>query len=495
MRYFLARSILLLGLALLTLTGCTSARLDFETAVDDLHRELPATWAGATDAAPVSTSLLEMVDDERLHDLVSEALAANPDLRAAARRLAASRSLLRETGALSWPIIEAQFNASRSRQASILTETGGLAPPGGLTDTGGLTDADGLLAAFGPLNAAPFTRHQAAVSVAWEVDIWRRLARLHDENVALTQSQAAELAAARDALGAQVIQSWLVTVSLRRAIAVEEQRVEILERLQGTIERRYRLGLGGPDDLAAARATTELSKASIAALEADLEQALRALELLLGRTPRAELTTSDTLPALSRTGTGYPAAILVQRHDVAAALWRLEAADAAAAAAAKAMLPGLRLTGDLGRDSSSLSALLSSGSVWSVIGSLTQPIFQRGLLKARTAARRLELEAAWEDYHATVLRAIAEVEDALSRERALLRQRDHLAVALAESTRNLQVFQERYRRGLASIVELLQAADQEMNARRQVIGVADQALRNRVTLTLALGAGCEEPEA
>ena len=454
------------------LSGCASARLDTEAAVESLHRDLPSTWVAVPDSAPVSdtpdaaplsTSLLALIDDDGLRELVAEALEANPNLRAAARRLAASRRLLRETGALRWPFIEARYTFDRGSQG-----IAGLVEP--------TTQSD----------------HRVAVNVAWEIDVWQRLADLDGENVALTRGQAADVAAARDALGAQVIQGWVAAVSLRRAIAVEEQRVEVLERLQETIQRRYRLGLGSLDDLAAARSSTELSRANLAALENDHEAALRALELLLGRTPRAELLAADTLPAVAGVESGYPAAMLARRHDVAVAWWRLEAADAATAAAAKARWPGLRLTGDLARGSSSLSDLLSSGSIWNVIGSLTQPVFRRGLLKARADARRLELEAAWEDYRATVLRAVGEVEDALGRERSLLRQRDHLTVALEESTRNLEIFKGRYRRGLASILELLQAEDQEMNLRRQVIAVAGEALSNRITLALALGARCEE---
>ncbi len=449
----------------LALGGCAGARLDTESAVASLRHELPPTWAGVAEAAPLSTSLLDLIDDEGLRELVAEALEANPDLRAAARRLASSRRLLKETGAQRWPFVEVRYTYDRGNQGI------------------------GLL-------AEPQTQshHRGSVDVAWELDVWRRLADLDDENAALTYGQEADVAAARDALGARVIQGWFAAVSLRRAIAVEEQRVEVLERLQETIKRRYRLGLGSLDDLAAARASTELSRATVAALEGEIEESLRALELLLGRTPRAELLAAETLPAVAGVGSGYPAEMLTRRHDVAAALWRLDAADAAAAAAGKAMLPGLRLTGDLSRDSGSLSSLFSSASLWNVVGSLTQPVFQHGLLKARADARRLELEAAWEDYRASVLRAVGEVEDALGRERSLLRQRDHLAVALEESIRNLQVFKGRYRRGLASILELLQAEDQEMNIRRQVITIAGEVLSNRITLALALGAGFEGSE-
>ncbi|MCG8468077.1 MAG: TolC family protein, partial [Gemmatimonadetes bacterium] len=155
-------------------------------------------------------------------------------------------------------------------------------------------------------------------------------------------------------------------------------------------------------------------------------------------------------------------------------------------------LPGVRLTGDFYRDKNSLGDLLTGRILWGVVGSITQPIFQSGLLRARSEARALELEAAWEEYRATILRAIGEVEDSLGRERSLKGQRDHLGRALSAAARNSRIQEERYRRGVASILDLLQARDQEMGVRRQVIAVEGEMLSNRISLALAVGVGFEE---
>ena len=447
------------------LGGCAGTRLDTQASVAQLDSELPRSWAAAPDtaAAPLSTHFLDLIDDDRLRELVDEALAANPDLRAAARRLEASHRLLTETRATRWPVVEAGYASSRSNQA--------------FDDLG---------------ERVAETRHRVSLSVAWEVDVWQRLADLHDEHTALTASQAADFAAARDALGARVIQAWVATTSLRQALALEAERVQVLVQLQETIQRRYRRGIGTLDDLAGARTSTELARVTVVALRDEHDQTVRALELLLGRPPRADLLTTDALPTIQQVSPGYPVEAIAQRYDVAAALWRLEAADAAAAAAAKAMLPSLRLTGDVAKDKTALAGLLGAPSIWSIAGSLAQPLFQRGALRARSDARRLEMEAAWEEYRAAVLQAVGEVEDGLGRERALVGQRDHLVSALRSSTRNTQIQEERYRRGLASITELLLARNQEMDIRRQVLAVDGEILSNRITLALAVGAGFEE---
>ncbi|MEM9557137.1 MAG: TolC family protein [Acidobacteriota bacterium] len=483
----LARPLVTVLASVLTvvLAGCTTtAPFETRAAAEQVLLDLPSSWAAGTGTAetetaeataemlsdapalgPLSNRLLDLVGDSQLQQLVLEALEANHDLRAAAYRLEASRRLLAETRAARSPIVAAGYSAGRSNQ--------------------------GFDAFGGPRLE---TRHRVALDVSWEIDLWRRIGDLHDADASLASAQAADLAAARDVLGARVVQAWVAAVALRQAIAVEEQRIQVLERLQTTITRRYRRGLGSLEDLAAARSGTELARATVAGLEDDLEQTHRALELLLGRVPRDELQSADTLPAIAFGSPKVPATVLARRPDVESALWRLRAADASAAAAAKALLPRLQLRGELVREAARAPDLASVTTLWSLLGAVTQPIFQRGLLRARADAGRLELEAALEEYRGVVLRAVGEVEDALGRQRSLLRQRHHVDRALGEAIRTSSVFESRYRAGLASILELLQAENQRLDIHRQLLAVNGEILSHRITLALAVGAGFEELE-
>lgn len=455
----------LLMLVIIVSAGCAGTQPAQRSDIAEFHAELPDVWAIQPDTAdvPLSRHFMEIIDDQRLRDLVAEAMAANPDLRASAHRLEASIKLLTETKAIRWPLVDVGYTAVRSNQG---------------------------VNAFG--ERVVETQHRASLNVAWEVDVWRRLSDLHSENTALTASQAADFASARDALGARVIQAWVAAISVQQALRLEEERVGLLVQLEESIQHRYRRGIGTLDDLAAARTSTELARSTVVALQEEHNQSIRVLELLLGRLPRTALLTADSLPVIEHVSAGYPVAAMAQRHDVRAALWRLEAADAAAAAAAKAMLPSLRLTSDVAKNKTALAGLLGAKNIWSIAGSFAQPVFQRGLLKARSDARRFEVEAAWEVYRSTVLQAVGEIEDGLGREHALIGQRNHLANALQSSIRNTQIQEERYRRGLASIQELLLARNQEMNIRRQVLALDGDVLSNRIHLALAVGAGFGE---
>ncbi len=454
----------MVGVALV-FTGCGAARPGADVVAADVWQTLPAQWSAAPSdqpGGPLTAHFLTLIEDTRLEALIAEAFEANHDLLASARRLDAAVRGLIETKASSWPELVAELRRTRTNLTF-----------------------DGTIA----------TEERLVLASSWEIDLWGRLAKLDRANVAEVERLALDFAAARDALGARVIQSWLELVSIRSALQVEETRVVILERLQATIQRRYRTGIGTLDDLAVARAATDVAMANVVALHAEREAARRALEVYLGRPPRASLSGTATWPEIGSVQVGYPLSALLARNDVAAAVRRLEAADAAAAAAVRARLPSLRLSAEGGRGrGTTVSDAISVGSAWTLLTGVTQPIFQRGLLRARSDARRLEFEAASEELVAVVWRAAAEVEDALAREQALLRQRSLLTSAAAKTARAIRIQEERYRLGLSSVVELLSTRSNELDLRRQVIAMEAELLGNRIALALAVGASFAEVE-
>ena len=445
--------------------GCTSMDGVATPKTDRSHEQWPKSWTcvGGLDASPVTVHLLSLIDDERLRRLVDEALRANPDLRVVACRLAAARRLRAETRATREPLVDLAAGVARSNS---------------------LVDPSG--------DAITAMTRQLTVEVAWEVDLWGRLADLDSENAARIASLGAELGAARDALAARIIEGWVVAVGVRRSMSLERERLALLDRQYQTVERRYRRGLAERADLERVGAEVELSRAALTFLAEQARESVRSLELLLGREPRSQLLVVQRLPQIGPVGVGCPVEVLVQRHDVRSAILRLRAASSAAAAAAKAMLPRIRLTGSLTRDLSPLSVLLEGGSLWSALGSLTQPLLQRHVLAARADASQLEVDAAWAEYRSTVLVAIGEVEVGLARGRSLELQFEQLSAALASTTAAASVTELRYRSGLDDVVEMLDARSAVVALQQQVEAIDTAILRNRINLALAVGAGIEE---
>jgi multidrug efflux system outer membrane protein len=214
---------------------------------------------------------------------------------------------------------------------------------------------------------------------------------------------------------------------------------------------------------------------------------------LLGRYPRGELFSDADLPLIISPPVATPAAVLLKRPDIQAALARAEAAVKLSSAADKALLPNLSLSGRIFKQSAHLNSLRSATGYWNILGSLFQPLFEGGRIISESRARHTEAEAALMELHEVVLNAVKEAEDAFGVERDLARQSQALKLAAHESEKSSRYYEERYRQGLDTILSLLMSKEQEMSVRIRLSEVAARRLVNRVDLALALGVGIEEP--
>ena len=186
---------------------------------------------------------------------------------------------------------------------------------------------------------------------------------------------------------------------------------------------------------------------------------------------------------------GIPANLLGERPDLRAAWQDVVAADTSVRVAQKEMLPALRLTGTLGKESATFAKLAGGASVWALASSLTVPVLDAAQLRNRTAAAQSRAEQAWLRYLRSALNAFGEVEQALDGETLLAERelRQHEAVSHAEDT--ARIFTERYRNGLASILESLGAQNTVFDMRKRLLDIRNLRLKNRVSLALALGQG------
>ena len=189
---------------------------------------------------------------------------------------------------------------------------------------------------------------------------------------------------------------------------------------------------------------------------------------------------------------GMPAEILSRRPDLVAAEQRLFATGATLAQAKASLYPRISLTGSTGTATSDLSELLSGGSfVWSIAANLTQPIFQGGRLRNNVRLQQANRKAAGEAFRSTMLKAMGEVENALDAGQQLAAMDEALGAVYEQSQAAAQVSQERYERGLGSIIMLLEARRRAIDAESRWRTVRRRQLENRINLHLALGGGFE----
>jgi len=376
--------------------------------------------AGTAAAQPIQPDWWTLYGDAQLNAMVAEALQNNTDLARAAARIDEARALLRLAGAEAAPVVSASFDASRARAGS----NAGLATP------------------------ATGSSFVAALNVSWEIDVWGRLAAGTRAAREGFNAAALDRDALHTALAAQVVQAYAAVQSIDAQAAAFREAV--VGQRDGVRLQKLRAEGGELSNLDLRQIEGELAgnESQLLKLDRARGETSRALALLLGRSPRAVWDASIASPAkpLAVAGgvpAGLPSSLLAQRPDIAAAEARLRAAGARVDVARASYLPGVALSASLGKASTDLGKLLDGPStIWSLVASLTQPIWNAGRLDATREAVLAQQRQAELDYRDAVARAFREVRDALdaqaeaSASLALARQR---ADALRQASRLTQL--------------------------------------------------------
>jgi multidrug efflux system outer membrane protein len=191
-----------------------------------------------------------------------------------------------------------------------------------------------------------------------------------------------------------------------------------------------------------------------------------------------------------------PGTVLARRPDVAAAQAATLAAQARVGVARTAWFPSVSLTAAGGFASPELGDLFKwSARAWSVGALLALPIFDGGRREAGVLGAQAQLDAAFASYRGRVLTAFREVEDQLSGLRLLQDQAEAQGRAVDAARRASTISETRYRNGLVSQLELLDARRSELRNRRQALQVRSAQYQATVGLIRALGGGWDVPVA
>jgi NodT family efflux transporter outer membrane factor (OMF) lipoprotein len=444
------------AIALAALAGCA---LQNPPAPADLQKEalpnaaVPSAWKTTGGVgAPVADQWLASFDDPALNTLVSEALVHNADLRVAAARVEQAGGYLKVANAGLLPVVNLLGTAN--------------------TKSNGGSGLEGWV-----------------VSASLELDVWGRVRYARAAAEAQSVAAAADFAYARQSLAATVARSWFTAIESGLLRELAQDVVRSSEALLKIAQDRFRIGVGNEQDVAAARANLATYRDTLRQVQLSREQALRALELLLGRYPAAEVAVAQKLAALPPPPpVGMPSEILERRPDVVAAERRVAAAFNRIGEARAAMLPRISLTAGGSDVSSDLFVLKEqSNPIWSVGANLVAPLYQGGALRANVEIRTAEQKQAVAEYARAGQKAFNEVENALSAEAALRDRAALLDEAVRDNARAFELVQIQYRVGAVDLraVESRQLA--LYSARVAFLRVQSEQLAQRVSLHLALG--------
>jgi multidrug efflux system outer membrane protein len=420
------------------------------------------TQAAPAEAAPRGEWWRSFADPV-LDDLIARADRNNTTIQVAAARLDQARAFVR---------------ASRANQL----------PQVGLA--AGAVRVDGL-----PNNPAgsASTLATVAAGVSYEVDLFGRLAQATNAASLDAQSREALLQSTRLLIEAEVAQTYL---SLR-ATDVERALVRgTVVAYQGTLtltERRFRAGDVAELDVSRAKTEVAATESEAIALDRRRAELEHALAVLVGEVAsNFSIAEADWKTALPVVPPGVPSTVLARRPDVSAAQANLLAAQARVGVAKAAWFPDISLTGSGGYASSEIGDIFKwSARAWGVGALLSLPIFDGGRREAGVQNARGEMDASLARYREQILVAFREVEDQLSALRLLAEQSDAQERAVQAAARTTSLSDARYRNGLVSQLDLLDARRSELRNRRQALQVRSAQYQATVGLIRALGGGWE----
>ena len=455
--------------AAILLSGCVSPPKD-ELQISQLNTQ---NLGLAPAASPhVGDGWWKVFGDEQLNRLIDDALSNNPNLNEALVRVRGAQAQALAAGAPLRPGVSLDGDETYQR----LSENY-IYPPA----AAGFGIAGGDMAWMG----------QLGLNLSWDLDFWGQHAN------ALKQANNRVLAAQLDAATARLTLSGAMAqsyVDLYRAYLladIAKQSEQQRETLLKLTRNRVAAGLDTQLELHTAEAALPQARSVRLQAEAQRDMAIHSLAALSGRGPdayqsmaRPQITAEATLPL----PTQLTMDLLSRRPDILAAKARVEAATAGRAAAKAAFYPDINLKAFAGFQAVGLDNLLKSGSqVYGAGPAIHLPLFDSKRLKAAYLGSGAELDAAVASYNETVLKAVRDVADQLTRNESLSQQLVQSQQTLAATQAAFKLAQDRYKVGLSSQIVLLNAETNLLNAQRDLVSLNTQLLITRVTLLLVFG--------
>lgn len=415
---------------------------------------IPNQFSVNTPSGPaLDQAWLKQFNDTELNELVAEALKNHPDVRVMAARRLQAQALIDAAGGAQYPGV------------GVIGNTGGRVGSSGTGLTGYYIGAN------------------------WELDLWGRVRN----QVAGAQQNARALNAEQEAAQLSLIGTLTKTVWLARGLQEQarlaQENADAAARYAELTVIREQIGASSKNDVAQASANAAQSKEGALIAKQSRDQALRAVEILVGRYPHATPLKTTQLPALPPpVAAGIPADILERRPDIIAAEARVNSAFYTAAEKRVARLPKISLTAGFGYINSQVFSLINGPTSSLGVGAnVMMPLFQGGAIEAQIAYQNAEAQAALANYGKVVLNAFGDVENALNGEMTWRERTLQLQTQLREQKQILKNTEQEF---IIGRIDQRQIQQQKIKTNTTEINFRQgqvDALTQRVNLYLALG--------
>ena len=439
----------------LTTTSATGNTTGGEAQTFDQGKDVAADW-------------WTLFHSEPLNDLIRQALANSPDLKAAQAALKAAReNVLAQRGAY-LPSVSAGFSANRYLQP-------------------------GTLAPVPSNNAFEYNLFTPEVSVSYAPDVFGLNRRTVESLEAQQQATRFQMIATYNTLVSNVVVTAIQEAATQAQIDFTRQLIDANTKMVDILQYQLAKGYASGVDLAAQKSQLADAIATLPPLQKQAAQLHDQLAFLIGQFPSqaqdpkfdlASLQLPQDLPV------SLPSKLVEQRPDVRQAEANLHAASAAIGIAVANRLPNIQLTANAGSSALAMSQLFTPGTgFWAIGAAVTQPIFEGGQLLHAERAARDNYEQAAQQYRSTVLAAFQNVADTLT---ALQQDADALkaaAVANDAAKTTLDLAERQVKDGYSAPLALLNAEQAYQQAQINLIQAQANRYADTAALFQALGGG------
>jgi NodT family efflux transporter outer membrane factor (OMF) lipoprotein len=448
------------------LTACITLGPDYDARQATQVPNQPQDWSPPVAHGGDLATLKDwwrQFNDPTLVGLIAAAQEQSNTMAQAALKIAQARALLVGTNAAALPVVNGSAGATR-----------------------------GTFQVGGPIVLA--TVNQALLQSSWELDLFGGLARGSEGARARLEAQIANWHDARIAVAADTANVYVNYRACEQFAALALSDATSRARTAKLTEQLAGSGFQSPANAALARASAAEGQGRWVAQNADCDLAVKALVALTGLVEtdlrrnlaaQSAVLPKPLLPAVQQ----VPAQVLSQRPDLAAAERELAAASADIGVREADRFPRLSLLGSIGPLDFSTTGLTISGSTWSIGPSLTMPIFDTGRRAANLDAAKIAYQAAEVNYRSQARRAVREVEDALIRLNSLSARDTEAEISAKGYRQSLTASEDKFRFGLASILDLEEVRRLSVNADNILASVRRDRVNAMIALYRAVGGG------
>ncbi len=469
-------SLLTLGL-ILTLVACEVGP-DYQKP----DASLPQDWVTSpkdTDAkAAIDQEWWKNFNDPVLTILIAKAAANNLDLKVAEARIAEARAGVSASGAALFPSGDLQGSATREANQDVFP-------------SGGASGLDSLL-------HKPYNIYQTGFDASWELDLFGGNRRAEEAATAQMQASEASRSDVLVSLMAEVARTYVDIRCANAKLIVAKDIVAADKKTLDIATQLFDVGDTPRLDVVNAEAALQQATTQIADIRNQVAQAEYQMDVLLGEQPGAAhslVAKASPIPSSNKKLVlAAPASVIAQRPDIRVAERKLAAATAQQGVAVAKFFPDISLTGFFGALNTSTSNLLTGmNKSWLAGSSVIWPILSYGTLSANLSNANAQQQEALATYQKSILNALSDVERSLN---AYTEQQRFLSATtnqVAQDQHATSIAQQRYKEGLTSLQEVLDA-ERTMYAAESSLAEARAAdAQDLIALYKSLGGGWATP--